>query len=297
MLDAGWDRFAATRRASPEGLDPDTVGRYLCVLGVARREPDLANLSELVKAHLTHVPFENISKLYYRKQLGLSSPPSIDRFLDGIEQYHFGGTCYANNFHFYSLLLSLGYTVKLCGADMATPDVHMVSMVTVEGREYLVDTGYAAPLLAPLPRDLTTDYVVTLGRDRYVLKPQDSAGCSRQEFHRNGTRKHGYLAKPEPRRWEDFSRVIANSFAADATFLNSLLLARFWPERSTVIHNLTLIQSQGTASQIYALADREELVAAIEQHFAIPRPIVAEAVDEVGAMQDAWDDPFLGGRG
>ncbi|MGA7380044.1 MAG: arylamine N-acetyltransferase [Terriglobales bacterium] len=297
MLDAGSDRFAAARLASPERLDPDTVRRYLCVLGVESREPDLATLSELVKAHLVRVPFENISKLYYRKHFGLSSPPSIGRYLDGIEQYHFGGTCYSNNFHFYSLLASLGYAVKLCAADMATPDVHLVSMVTVEGREYLVDTGYAAPLLAPLPRDLTSDYVVALGRDRYVLKPQDSAGRSRLELYRNGALKHGYLAKPEPRDLGDFGRVIADSFSAGATFLNSLLLARFWPGRSTVIHNLTRIESQGARSQVHALADREGLIGAIEQYFAIPRPIVAEAVNEVGTMQDAWGDPFLGGRG
>ena len=186
--------------------------------------------------------------------------------------------------------------MKLCAADMATPDVHMVSMVTVEGREYLVDTGYAAPLLSPLPRDLTTDYVIVLGRDRYVLKPQDAGGRSRLELHRDGTLKHGYLAKPEPRRLEDFSKVIADSFRADATFLNSLLLARFWPDRSVVIHNLTLIQSQGAQFTVRVLADRGEAIARIEEYFAIPRSIVAEAVDEVEAMQDAWGDPFLGGR-
>lgn len=278
-------------------LDSKTVRRYLGLLGVAWREPDLATLRELVKAHLMRVPFENISKLYYRKHLGLSGLPPIEWFLDGIEKYHFGGTCYSNNFHFYSLLASLGYAVRLCAADMATPDVHMVSMVTVDRREYLLDTGYAAPLLSPLPRDLKTDHVVTLGRDRYVLKPQDPAGCSRLELYRNGALKHGYVMKPEPRGLEDFGRVIADSFAGSATFLHSVLLARFWPERSTVIHNLALIQSQGARSQTYALADREELIAAIEENFAIPRPIVAEAVNEVGTMQDVWGDPVLGGRG
>jgi hypothetical protein len=63
-----------------------------------------------------------------------------------------------------------------------------------------------------------------------------------------------------------------------------------------VIHNLTLIQSQGTQFTVRDLADRGEAIAKIEEYFAIPRSIVTEAVDEVGAMQDAWGDPFLGGR-
>ena len=98
--------------------------------------------------------------------------PSIDLYLDGIENYRFGGTCYSNNFHFYSLLRTLGYEVKLSAADMKTPGVHAVILAACEGREYLIDPGYAAPFLSPLPRDLAKDYVITLGRDRYVLKPQ-----------------------------------------------------------------------------------------------------------------------------
>ncbi len=143
------------------------------------------------------IPFENISKLYNRKHLGLAGLPSLQLYLDGIERYHFGGTCYANNFHFYSLLSTLGYSVKLCAADMTNPDVHMVIMVNVDGREYLVDGGYGAPFLSPMPRDLANDYVVELGRDRYVLKTQDDHGRSRLELYRDGQQKHGYVAKPE----------------------------------------------------------------------------------------------------
>ena len=87
---------------------------------------------------------------------------------------------------------------------MSNPDVHMVSMVNVDGREYLVDVGYAAPFLEPLPRDLATDYSIVLGRDRYVLKPQDAQRCSRLELYRDGNLKHGYLAKPRPKQIGDF---------------------------------------------------------------------------------------------
>ena len=81
-------------------LAPELIARYLAVLGVAHQEPTLDALRELVTAHLTHVPFENISKLHNRKHHGLTGLPSIQLYLDGIERHHFGGTCYANNFHF-----------------------------------------------------------------------------------------------------------------------------------------------------------------------------------------------------
>jgi N-hydroxyarylamine O-acetyltransferase len=269
-------------------LPEDVLAHYLAILNLPREAPSPEALRRLVTAHLTRIPFENISKLYYRKRLGLVNLPDIRLYLDGIEKRHFGGTCYSNNYYFHLLLRSLGYEARLCAADMSTPGVHALNVITIDGREYMADTGYAAPLLEPIPRDLGTDYVVTLGRDRYVLRPQDTNGCSRLDLYRDGVLRHGYLAKPAPRRIEDFSEVIAGSFSADATFLNAVLLARFCPGRSIVIHNLSLIESNKEKSQVHVLADRRELVAAIEQHFSMPPEIVSEALDGLGALQDAW---------
>jgi len=269
-------------------MEPDLLQRYLGVLGVSRRTPSLDALRELVAAHLTRIPFENISKLHYRRHLGLNGLISLPLYLDGIERYHFGGTCYPNNFHFYSLLASLRYEVKLCGADMSNPDVHMVIMVRANGEEYLVDVGYAAPFLAPLPRGLQADFVVRLGRDRYVLKPQDANGCSRLELYRDGILKHGYVAKPSPRKIEDFHSVIIDSFRPDANFLNALLLARFNPDRSVVIHNLTRIESRGTESAMFAIGGPGDLVAEVEKHFGIPAEIVSDALASLGGLKDAW---------
>lgn len=157
------------------------LGRYLNLLGVKRQKPSTNALFELVKAQLIKVPFENVSKLYYKKHYNHRGLVNLETFLDGIERFHFGGTCYPNNYFFYQLLARLGYQIKLCGADMLNPDVHLVSVVSIEQREYLVDVGYAAPFLRPLPRDLTTDHIIVLGRDQYVLKPQDAKGYSHME--------------------------------------------------------------------------------------------------------------------
>ena len=262
--------------------------RYLGLLGIQRRKPSMDALCELVQAHLLRVPFENVSKLYYKKHQGLRGIPSLELFLDGIERFHFGGTCYSNNYYLYQLLANLGYQNKLCGADMSNPDVHLVSMVNLEKREYLVDVGYAAPFLTPMPRNLTTDYIIILGRERYVLKPQDASGCSRMELYRDGNLNHGYSAKPAPRQIHEFEQVIADSYWEDATFMKALLLARFFPNRSLVIHNLTVIESQGTASSIRTLTGQEELGQVVLEYFGIPEEFTLEAVNGLGQLKDAW---------
>jgi len=270
-------------------MPTELIERYLNVLGVRQHPPSLDALCEIVRTHLQRIPFENVSKLYYKKHQGLRNLPSLELFLDGIKRFHFGGTCYTNNYYLYLLLANLGYQIKLCGADMTNPDVHLVSIVTVDNREYLIDVGYAAPFLTPLPRDLVTDYSVVLGHDRYVLKPQDERGYSRMELHRDGILKHGYLAKPMPRQIEEFEQVVADSYRDDATFMNAFLLARFFSDRSIVIHNLTVIESHGTESRIQTLTNQEDLGQAIDDHFGIPAEITADVVKDLGQLADAWN--------
>lgn len=269
-------------------MRPKSLDRYLGLLGVSRRGVSFDALCELVQEHLCRVPFENISKLYYRDHLGLKELPSLQLFLDGIERFNFGSTCYASNYYFYQLLANLGYRAILCGADMSDPDVHLVSIVDIENHEYIVDVGYAAPFLAPLPRDLDTDYVIELGRDRYVLEPQDARGCSLLKLYRNGKLKHGYVVKPVPRRIGYFRRVIADSYRCEATFMNAILLARFFPHRSLVIHNLTIVESRGSTSRIEMLTSRGEVIRAITEHFKIPVQITEEVVTGLGRLEDAW---------
>jgi N-hydroxyarylamine O-acetyltransferase len=275
-------------KGSHPSMQNELFDDYLGILGVERRMPGLDALIKLVRAHLARVPFENVSKLYYKKHLGLRGLPSLELFLNGIDRFNFGGTCYANNYYFNLLLADLGYLVKLCGADMSQPDVHVVSLVTVEGREYLVDLGYAAPFSSPMPRDLAVDYIIALGRDRYVLEPQDGQGYSRLKMYRDGEVRHGYIVKPMPRQIRDFEAVIADSYREEATFMNALLLARAFPEGFLTIHNLEVIESQGAAFSMRTLDCQDELVQVIFDRFGIPAQITRDVLSELGRLDDVW---------
>ena len=270
-------------------ISQENVQRYLNILGVRRKKPCLQALSELIEAHLFTVPFENISKLFYRIDRNARALPNLELFLEGIEKFHFGGTCYTNNFYFNQLLKSLGYEIKLCGADMSRPDVHLVSIVTLGEQEYLVDVGYAAPFWMPMPVNLNSDLIISMGSDRYVLKPKDAAGCSKMELYRDGILKHGYLVNPNSRHIQEFEHVIIDSFRDDSTFMNALLLARFSPKRSYVVHNLTAIEYQDSKSISLELKSRDELVHVVKGLFGIPQKFTAAVIKQLGQLRDAWD--------
>ena len=263
--------------------------RFLNLLGVKAAEPSIQLLSGLIRAHLSVIPFENISKLYYRERFKQNGIPSLAQYLDGISHHHFGGTCYTTNYFFFRLLEFLGFHVRLCAADMKNPGVHMVVVVTLGLREFLVDVGYAAPFLLPVPLDLDTDYAIHSGRDHYVFKPRDGKGCTKLVMLRSGAYKHGYLVRPEARNIEHFAGVIAESFRPDATFFRALLLTRYSSGRFCILHNMEYTESTATESKISRIHTKKELIGLVDKKFQIPPSITNEILLDLDLSGDAWD--------
>lgn len=272
---------------SDAALTAAEAARYLRALGVAPRPPGFVALAEVVSAHLQRVPFENLSKLRRRRE-HRHGIPDLDEFLDGIERHRFGGTCYTNNFHLHRLLAHLGYDVTLCGAEMSRPDVHLVNLVRVDGREYLVDGGYGAPFLDPLPRDLPHDVELGLGRERYVLKPRDAHGRSRLDLYRDGELRHGYTVHPEPRPFRHFAGVIEESYAPGATFMNRLTFMRFRPGHSLVLQNRNLLEFDGPDSHETRVAP-DALVEVLAARFGVPRAAAGEALADFVVPDGPWE--------
>lgn len=261
--------------------------KYLHLLEVEKSRPSIDLLNRIVKAHLIKVPFENISKLLYKKR-GITSIPDLSTFLNGIEKYNFGGTCYTNNYYLFCLLKELSFEVKLCGADMKNPDVHLISIVKIDNREYIIDGGYAAPFLHPLPRDLNEDYVITLGNEKYIVKPQNDFGRTKVEQYSNGKLQHWYTAKPEERKIEDFTKVIEASYSDDAVFMNAVRITQFSETGSKVLKNLSLTENTRSESSSRKIS-YHDLPTVIQENFKIPLIVVNEAVSSIKELKDIYD--------
>jgi arylamine N-acetyltransferase len=273
----------------PVDLTDADVDRYLGLLGVDRTPPSPDGLRDLVRAQLCRVPFENVSKLYYRQRRGGHELPCLPLFLDGVERPRFGGTCYVNNFHFFRLLRALGYDATLCGADMASgPDVHMAIRVGLGGRELLVDVGYAAPFYDPIPLDRPTPYSFRFGRDTYVVHSKDSEGRTRLDLLREGDRVHGYLLKPVPRTIAHFRQAIRASYREDATFMRSLLLVRFFDSQSVTILNRLRIDSSPDGCSLHELPTVDRLVDEIVSAFDMDGDVVRAAVAGLPELESPY---------
>ena len=261
--------------------------RYLGLLKVKRSPPNLDLLKKIIRAHLINIPFENISKLLYKKQ-GLNNIPDFKTFIEGIEKYNLGGTCYTNNYYLFLLLEHLGFEIKLCGADMKNPDVHIISMVTSGDAEYIIDVGYAAPFYEPLPISSNERFIVEFGKEQYSIKPKDDLGRICVEQHFDGKLQHWYTAKPESRSIEEFKKVIENSYSDEATFMNAVRITKFLENGSLVLKNFDLTIVKGNEYSTKKITPND-LPHIIERNFAIPSTVAKEAIEQIKEIRDIYD--------
>ncbi len=124
--------------------------RYLNRIGVPTKlDPNFETLSQLMRAHLATVPFENLD--VYR---GVPVDTDIGTSIDKIVAQGRGGWCFELNGAFAWLLDAVGFDVALLGAAVllngpsAVID-HLTLEVTLD-QPYLVDVGFGDSFITPL---------------------------------------------------------------------------------------------------------------------------------------------------
>jgi N-hydroxyarylamine O-acetyltransferase len=269
--------------------------RYLCLLGFdAPPAADLDGLRAIVAAHLTRVPFENVTKLLQVEAGDWGRPTTLGAFLDGIEERDLGGTCYTNNPFLCELLRAIGYDAALLGADMTSPNVHTVIRVRIDGLAFHVDVGYAAPFRAPLRLD-DLPLSITEGRLRYDLSGDPATGY-RVAVMDDQTRLHGYRVNERPRETRFFDGVVRDSFRPEATFMNCLRIKRYFRDYAIDLMNARLSVHRDGMTQTRPLGSMTELRAAVTKEMELPRCPVDGAVAVLerltgSSIFDAADDP------
>ena len=121
---------------------PDIIS-YLQRIGIDEvPRPTRETLDRLIYAHLTHVPYENLSYCIEKRCPDLSIPALYDK----IVVHRRGGYCFELNGLFYALLKELGYDVYPIACRMwlglgQLPVGHRASIVTINGEKYFADVG------------------------------------------------------------------------------------------------------------------------------------------------------------
>jgi amide synthase len=126
---------------------------YLSHLGyLGTREPSADNLRDLHKRQMMTVPFDNSRNAAKGLAIWDDADAGPDAFYDMLIAGRRGGVCHELSGLFRGLLADLGYDVTVIGSgvrganDEFGPDIeHMLSVVRLDGDDWLVDVGFAGP--------------------------------------------------------------------------------------------------------------------------------------------------------
>ncbi len=145
--------------------------------------PSIETLRVLHRAHLEHVPFENLD-IHIGRRIELDE----ERIVGKIVHNRRGGFCYELNTAFTALLRSLGYEVTLLEARVFDDGVigmafdHLCLFVDLD-RRYLVDVGFGDSFIEPIPFELDGDHrdpagsfgIVSIGEPWFDLRRDGEA--------------------------------------------------------------------------------------------------------------------------
>jgi N-hydroxyarylamine O-acetyltransferase len=207
---------------------PDTrlLQRHLKLLRLEEQKPDLPFLKALVQAQLHHVPYENISKLIRFGDHGLTTLPSYEVYLNGLEEFQYGGTCYAQNGYFAELLRGLGFASSIHAAGSTkTPQSHLAILVALDQQKWVIDLGMFATFVGPFKLTSEARYSEQIGKTGYLFEGLEETRY-RISTLRENTPPRIRQAQISPLALEAFVPDIAASFQIETTMMKSIGIFR-----------------------------------------------------------------------
>ncbi|MDF9797381.1 N-hydroxyarylamine O-acetyltransferase [Catalinimonas alkaloidigena] len=113
----------------------------------------LATLSKLHRAHVSHIPFENLD-IHYKQWISLDH----DKFYAKIVDRKRGGFCYELNGLFYEVLQTLGFETYFIACSVYIQPLqnfgpyfaHVALVVEYKHEQWLVDVGFGSSFPEPL---------------------------------------------------------------------------------------------------------------------------------------------------
>jgi N-hydroxyarylamine O-acetyltransferase len=226
-------------------------------------------LRDLQVAHLSTVPFENLS-IHADEPIVLEDEALFTKIVDGGR----GGFCYEVNGLFAALLRALGFNVQMLSAGVAnaeggfSPDFdHMTLLVTLEQR-WLVDVGFGDSFLEPLLLDERGEQAQ--GKRAYRIIPDGNLLILMQREDGKEWEAQ-YRFTLQPRAYADYAEMCRfHQTSPQSHFTQARVCSRATPEGRVTLSELRLITTtKDGGRRERPLASQEEYAAALREHFGI----------------------------
>lgn len=205
-----WTLTQIRAEASAKHSKMDTVFdavQYLQRIGLDTAPPPTVDgLALLQRAHLSHVPFENLDIV-----AGVEVRTDLAHSFDKVVNRERGGWCFELNGAFGALLEELGFAVVRLGAAVLLdgPNAivdHLALEVTVDQTPYLVDVGFGDSFATPLELNATGPQDGLVGTFEFIASSQ---GLTLTRHDDQGVPEAQYRFKRTVRELGDFEEASA----------------------------------------------------------------------------------------
>ena len=245
------------------------VARYLNRIDYrGPRDVSAETLRELHKAHLLAVPFENLD-IHLKREIVLDEQKMADKIVGERR----GGFCYELNTAFGSLLSGLGFRVSLLSAGVARdeggfdpPFDHMALLVDLEER-WLADVGFGDSFREPLRLDVRGPQYQQGESYRIVDAEEQHLVVERREAE---SWKPQYRFTLEPYELGAFGEMCSyHQTSPESPFTRKRVCTLATPDGRITITGMRLIVTEGGEKNERELANHQEWLAALREHFGI----------------------------
>jgi len=231
---------------------------------------DLETLRRLHRAHVGHVPFENVDV-----QLGLTIRLELDHLADKLVRRRRGGYCFEQNTFFMAVLRELGFEVRpyearvRLGSSEIRPRTHMLLGVDYNGSEYLADVGFGGDgLLEPILQDGSP----SVQGSRETYRVTEETGERVLQLRRGKEWLDLYAFVPQERPPVDFE--MANHFTSThprSSFVQNLTVQLSRWDQRRILRNRTYVVRRGGTEEERLLSD-DEILPLLRESFDMELP-------------------------
>jgi N-hydroxyarylamine O-acetyltransferase len=213
-----------------------------------RPQPDAAGLLALQRAHRLAIPFENLDVI-----LGRGIRVDSDSVFTKLVTARRGGYCFEHNRLFLDALDALGFQARpllarvWLGAEHVPPLTHAISLVTIDGREWIADAGFGGSYAPPMP---LADGEEAAGPDgaHFRLSRDPTYGWM-LERHGDPAATDGRTSSADPELYHGAQY----SFGLEAVYPSDMALGNHWTStapdtRFTTLRLVSIVLPTGFAS-------------------------------------------------
>lgn len=248
---------------------------YIDRIGLTGLEPtpDLPTLKLLQRAHLVHVPFENLD-IHWKRPIVLDT----EKFFRKIVTERRGGFCYELNGLFNELLKWIGFETRLVSARVFNgtehgPEFdHAAIIVRIGGDEHLADVGFGAFTAEPLrfipgekQGDVNGVFVIRKFNDEYLEVAKLEDGNWRSE----------YIFRDVSRQLPEFSEMCDfQQYSPDSHFRKGKLCSIMTANGRKTLTEKSFIVTAGTEKSETPVADESQFYNLLMREFGIAPSVV-----------------------